>query len=110
MRAKYWLIGYALCIAGTGNAAATSLDNHDLDNSTHTTADCNGSHDGNGSSGSDALGLARDGTQHGTVNDGSSSTTPGNSSDHSGGGAVPAPARSHQPHLGWQSLLPGSIQ
>jgi hypothetical protein len=96
-----------LCIAGIGGASATNLDTQDQDNAQHAASDSAGSRDINSSNG-DALGLTRDAPSHATSNDNSSSTS-GNSNDRSGG-ASSTPAHSRQPHLGWQSLLPGSIQ
>ncbi|HEY8682776.1 MAG TPA: hypothetical protein VIM06_06350, partial [Rhodanobacter sp.] len=64
-------------------------------------------HDG-GSGGGDVLGLNRDCPQHSTSSDTSGSNS-GNSNDRSGG-AASAPVPTRQRHLGWQSLLPGSIQ
>ncbi len=56
MRATHWLIGCALCIAGIGSAAATSLDtSQELDSSSHSALDNASPHDGN-SSGGDVLG------------------------------------------------------
>ena len=108
MRATHWLIGCALCIAGIGGAAATSLDTQGMDNSPHATIDNASPHDGNTSSGGDALGLNRD-CPPSSSSDTSGNTPSDNSNDHSGGGSsVPTPTR--RPHLGWQSLLPGSIQ
>ncbi len=107
MRATHWLIGCALCIAGSGGAAATSLDTaQDLDPS-HAALDSASLHDGNTGSGGDALGLTRDCPPASSSE--SSSGTSGNGSGRSGGASsVPTPTR--RPHLGWQSLLPGSIQ
>ena len=107
MRVTHWLIGCTLCIAGIGSAAATSLDTQEQDNTQHATADSASSRDGN-SSGGDVLGLTHDTPSRATGSE-SSGSTPGNSSDRSSG-ASSAPAPSRQPHLGWQSLLPGSIQ
>lgn len=106
MRATHWLIGCALCIAGIGGAAATSLDTtQDLDPS-HAALDSASPHDGNTSSGGDALGLTRDCPP---ASSDSSGSTSGNGSGRSGG-ASSAPTPTRRPHLGWQSLLPGSIQ
>lgn len=106
MRATFWLIGCALCIAGIGSAAATSLDTQDLDSSPRATADSSTTHGGN-ASGGDALGLARDCPP--ASNSDNAGNTSSNGSDHSGG-ASSAPTQTHRLHLGWQSLLPGSIQ
>jgi len=107
MRATHWLIGCALCVAGLGGAAATSLDaTQDLDSSSHATLDNASSHDAN-NGGGDVLGLNRDCPSTGS-ND-STGGSAGNGSARSGGtSSTPTPAR--RPHLGWQSLLPGSIQ
>lgn len=106
MRATHWFIGCALCIVGIGSAAAASLDTQELDSAQHSASDSSGSRD-TGNGGGDALGLTRD-TPPRSGGD-SSSNASGNGSDRSSGvSSTPAPAR--QPHLGWQSLLPGSIQ
>jgi hypothetical protein len=107
MRATYWLIGCALCIAGIGSAAATNLDTQDQDGAPRATADGASAHNGN-ASGGDALGLARDCPQT-SGNSESSGTTSGSGNEPSGG-ASSAPTQTHRLHLGWQSLLPGSIQ
>jgi hypothetical protein len=112
MRATLWLIGCALCIAGTSSVAAASLCAQDQDSASRAAADSTNPHDGgNSNNNGDALGLNRDGTARGSSGDTSSSTSSNNSGDHSGG-ATPAPtaAPGHLPRLGWQSLLPGSIQ
>ena len=107
MRATHWLIGCTLCIAGIGGASATNLDSQDQDNAQHAASDSVSSRDINSSNG-DALGLTRDAPARATGNDNSNSTS-GTSNDRSSG-ASSTPAHSRQPHLGWQSLLPGSIQ
>ncbi|KZC39001.1 MULTISPECIES: hypothetical protein [Rhodanobacter] len=107
MRATHWLIGCALCVAGLGGATASSLDaTQDLDSSSHATLDNASSHDAS-CSGGDVLGLNRDCPPAG--NNDSTGSSSGNGNTRSGGGSsTPTPAR--RPHLGWQSLLPGSIQ
>ena len=107
MRATHWLIGCALCIAGIGSAAAASLETQELDSSPHATLENSNPHDSNTSSGGDALGLNRECPS--TSNSDSSSGTSSNGNDRTGGGSS-APAPTRRPHLGWQSLLPGSIQ
>jgi hypothetical protein len=105
MRAAYWLVGCTLCMAGIGGASAASVDSLDLDNSSHAIVDNASAHDSNtSSSGGDAAGLGRDCPS--TSNDNSGTSSGGG---HSGGSSS-TPAPSHRPHLGWQSLLPGSIQ
>lgn len=106
MRVIHRLIGCALFIAGIGSAAATSAETQDLGGSRQTSLD-SGSASGGSASGGDAMGLSHDCPP--ASSSGSSATSAGDSSNHSGGGAA-APLPSHRPHLGWQSLLPGSIQ
>lgn len=107
MRVTHWLVGCALCLAGIGSATAASLETQEQDSSSHATLESTSSHDGNTSSGGDALGLNRDcPSARGSENSGGTSS---NGNDRSGGGpSASMPAR--RPHLGWQSLLPGSIQ
>jgi len=105
MRATYRLIGCALCIAGIGSAAAASLDTHDLDGSPQAMID--GSSSRGGGSGGDATGLTRD-CLPADGNGGSTGSSGGSQDRSSGGGSTPSSP--HRPHLGWQSLLPGSIQ
>ncbi|MGH8156964.1 MAG: hypothetical protein ACREPQ_02490 [Rhodanobacter sp.] len=107
MRATHWLIGCTLCLAGIGNAVATNLDAQEQDSAQHAATDSASSHDGN-NSGGDVFGLTRDTPARNTGSD-SAGSPPGNSNDRSGG-APSTPAPTHQSHLGWQSLLPGSIQ
>jgi hypothetical protein len=110
MRVRHLLFGCAVCFAGIGTAAATSVDARDLDGSARTASDNSGAPDG-GSSGGDALRVNRDGSARGTSGDGSTSGSRGTSSDRSANeGNAPLRAPQQQPHLGWQSLLPGSIQ
>ncbi len=105
MRATYRLIGCALCLAGIGGAAATNLDAQELDSSSQ--AMITSPHDSSNGGGGDVTGLGHDCLP--ADGSGSSTGSSGNSHDRSGGASsVPSPSR--RPHLGWQSLLPGSIQ
>ena len=105
MRATHRILGCALGLAFMGSALAASLDGQGVDNATHTTASRT-SHD-SGSNGGDAAGINRD---SGVINSSEAAAgTSRNGNDHSGA-AASAPAPAPRPHLGWQSLLPGSIQ
>lgn len=104
MRAAYWLVGCTLCIAGIGGASAASVDSQDLENAPHTIIDSASAHDSTLGGGGEATGLGRDCPS--TSNDNSAT---GSGGGHSGGSST-TPTPSHRPHLGWQSLLPGSIQ
>jgi hypothetical protein len=94
-----------LFTAGTSVALASSRSAQDMDNTSRTITDnSSGPRDGSG----DVADLtSRTSAPHGKVHDAAGASTD-NNNDRSTGGAAPAPAR--QPHLGWQSLLPGSIQ
>lgn len=106
MRVTHWMIlGCALGLAFTGSVLAASVDTQGVGNSTHATA--NQTSHGSDSSGGDAVGIARD---TGTINSGETAAGASrNGNDHSGA-AASSPAPAPRPHLGWQSLLPGSIQ
>ncbi len=106
MRTTHWIIGFAFFIAAIGSAAGTSLDAQDMDNAPRSANDMNGARDVSGSGG-DALGLNRE--TPASPGSGSTSGTSGNTSEHFGGGTL-LPIQPRRSHLGWQSLLPGSIQ
>lgn len=105
MRAKHWLIGCALCFAGIGGAAAASVDGRDLDNAQRGASDSSGAHD---ASTGDTSGMIHDSSPRNHTSDTPKNTT-GNNADH-GGGDGALPVHTQPAHLGWQSLLPGSIQ
>ena len=116
MRTRQWLPGLILCVAGIGSVTAASVDTQDIDSATHASSEAAAS--ARESSGGDALGLGREHGTHGSSSGSpaadstpgsSSGSTTGSAGDRSGASGVPArPAQ--QPRLGWQSLLPGSIQ
>lgn len=97
-----FLIGCVLCVGSVGAASAMDADSQDL-GSMQRSVDGSSSHDGAGGSGGDALGLSRE-----------SNTTPSSSSSSSNDNC-PNSTPTRAPHgrqtrIGWQSLLPGSIQ
>lgn len=95
------LIGCVLCVGSVGAASAMDADNQDL-SSMQRTVDGNSSHEGAGGSGGDALGLSREANTNpssSSSGDNCPTTTPAR-----------APRSSRQNRIGWQSLLPGSIQ
>lgn len=113
MRAIHLLAG---CVLGLGLAAtanaATNADAGSVDaaDCAHAGATSDNAHD-DAVTGGDIVGLSR------TAGSGSHADAPvsgkggGDSVIHGGGGSDDAvPARSRAPSLGWQSLLPGSIQ
>jgi hypothetical protein len=109
MRAKHWLIGLVLGMAGIGSVAAASIDTQDIDNGAHAGSDNPSSHDNGGASCSDVLGLGHECAAHGSAGDSGNSGT-NTPHDHAGGTTPAAPVPVHPAHLGWQSLVPGSIQ
>jgi hypothetical protein len=110
MRATLWLIGCTLCFAGTSSVTAASSCSQDQDSTSHTVADGTSARDGGSTNtNGDALGLNRDGTARSSSTYTLNINSSNNSTDHSGGATL-GPTPAHLPRLGWQSLLPGSIQ
>jgi hypothetical protein len=105
MRATHRIIACILCLAFAGATAAASLDSQGVDSGSPTASNAS-SHDSEDGIAGDVLGMNRENSSPG------SSSTSGavRSSNHRSGAASPAPAPAPRPHLGWQSLLPGSIQ
>ena len=99
------MIGCVLCVGGVNAASAMGADGQDSSAMQRSLDNNASSHEGAGaSSGGDALGLSREAP----VSSGSSSSS---SSDSCPGPNPVSPARSNRrATLGWQSLLPGSIQ
>jgi hypothetical protein len=105
MRATHRIIGCTLCLAFAGSAAAASLDCQSVDNGGRAAAS-QSANSGSGGIGADVLGMNRGNSSPGT----SSTSGAVRSSNDRSGAASSAPAPAPRPHLGWQSLLPGSIQ
>lgn len=78
-------------------------DGQDLNSMQRTVDSSSASHEGAGGSGGDALGLSRE-----------ANMSPGPASSSSSDNCPPTPParspRARQNRIGWQSLLPGSIQ
>lgn len=113
MSARHWMIGCLIGLAGVGSAMATDMDTRDATAGSHSAVDSS-ARDAAPSSGGDVLGLGRDNSssRHGGDNDGSDADDRGSGaaggSEH--GGRISAPTSARPATLGWQSLLPGSIQ
>jgi hypothetical protein len=105
MRTIHRLIGCALFIAGVGCAAAASAETQDMGGTSQTIDSASAS--SSAASGGDVTGLSHDCA---SANDSHSAASSAQGSNHHSGGGTTAPLPSHSPHLGWQSLLPGSIQ
>ncbi len=100
-----FLIACALCVGGVSAATAMDADGQDLSSMQRGLDSGAGSHEGgSASSGGDALGVQRD------VQAPSSSSSSSSGSDNCPGPNPASPMRNRRANLGWQSLLPGSIQ
>lgn len=118
MSARHWMIGCLIGLAGMGSAMATDMDTRDITAGSHGAADSN-ARDAGSTSGGDALGLNRDcpSSRHGSdtsdASDASDTDSRGSGGAAGGsehGGRISAPTSARPATLGWQSLLPGSIQ
>lgn len=105
MRATRQILGCALCVAVVGSAAAATLDSQGMEQVTQAASN-RASHDSDTSSG-DTVRMSRDSSS--ATGSSATSSTSRNGNDRSAA-ASSAPAPAVRPHLGWQSLLPGSIQ
>ena len=113
MRARQWMIGCLIGLAGMGSAMAMDFDARDIAGGNRATAE-NCTHDA-GTSGGDSLALNRDtsSSKHAADTDTDSSSDNHGSGTVGGtehGGGISAPTHARPATLGWQSLLPGSIQ
>lgn len=104
MRATRQILGCALCIAVAGSAMAATLDSQSMEQ-VAPTASSPSAHDTD-TTGGDAGRMSHDSS--GASNDGTTSTSRNGNDRSAAASSAPAPAT--RPHLGWQSLLPGSIQ
>lgn len=115
MSARHWMMGCLLGLAGIGSAVAADMDARDITASSHSATDSS-SRDAASASGGDALGLNRDcpSSRHNAdadAADGSDADSRGGASGGSERGSrISAPTSARPAGLGWQSLLPGSIQ
>lgn len=115
MSAKHWIIGCSLAFAVSAPAAAAcgsgDLGGLDVNGVQQTAGTTNRTVDSGSTSGGDVAGLSHPGSSAaGTV-----SSSDGNTgSSDSGADTGPASSSARQPTthhtVGWQSLLPGSIQ
>jgi hypothetical protein len=99
-----FLIGCALCVGSIGAASATDVDAQDLTSMQRSVDSTSSNHDGGGNNSGDALGLPRD------VAPSSGSGASSSSNDNCPSTSPPTTPSGHRAYLGWQSLLPGSIQ
>jgi len=103
MGLKRCLFGCLLALTGVSTAAAMGVATQDP-NAPHATID-SGSRDGGGAGNDASTSSNRDCTLPGPAGDSSDASDGGGT-----GGSTPHPRASHHSSLGWQSLLPGSIQ
>ena len=100
MRARYWMIGCLIGLAGMGSAMAADFDACDATNGSRAAADSS-PHDASssGNGGGDVLGLNRDtaSSKHGNDADGGDNDNRGSGvaggSEHGGGVSAPTRAR-----------------
>jgi hypothetical protein len=113
MRAIHLLTGcvLGLCLAATAQAATNAdAGSAGTADCAHGAADGGSAHDTAPTSG-DIVDLSHSSSTTGTpASAPSSGKGGGDSVIRSGGGGDDAPSHPHQVSLGWQSLLPGSIQ
>ena len=102
MITRQLLIGCVFALSGMSAAAAVEVDTQDLASSQHATVDVATSHDSAGSSTDTPLTPA--------CRVGCASEAGSGSNEPSPAGVTAHPHTSHRTSLGWQSLLPGSIQ
>lgn len=95
------LFGCLLALSSVGTAAAMGVTTQDP-TAPRVTLDTVG-HDSGGSAGNDAASANRGCTPSDPAMDNTDAS-------EGGGGSTPHPRASHHGSLGWQSLLPGSIQ
>lgn len=108
MRTGYGLVGLVAFIAGIGSATASSYDHRGQESATHVVAAGHGSaRDAADRGTGDVLGLTHGSAPQSSSDDSGSGS--GNGSDRADGATL-SPEAGHPSHLGWQSLLPGSIQ
>lgn len=105
MNARHLIIGCTLALGGLGAARAADVDDNQAMSAGRSTADA-GTHDVAAAGAGDPATTSRDA---GTRGNGGGDSDAGNAiaSPASGGSQPPSP---HRSSLGWQSLLPGSIQ
>lgn len=104
MGARHFLLVCVLGAVGVQAAAASEADARDINALQRPSADAAGSHDGSGS-GSDVLGVPHSSGAPSQAAPSSSSSSENCPTDGSSG-----TQHSRRVNLGWQSLLPGSIQ
>ena len=103
MDLKQGLFGCLLALVSVGTASAMGVSTQDP-TAPHATID-SGSHDGGGA-GSDASSANHDCIPADPAGD----SVDDNNTGGGGGAMTPHPRASRRSSLGWQSLLPGSIQ
>lgn len=114
MSVRQWMVAGVLAMAGIGSAVATDLDTHDTAMGSRGAAESS-ARDTGGAVGGDLLGISREAAPSRRGSDtesdgggGSRSGSAAGGSEH--GGRISAPTSAREAPLGWQSLLPGSIQ
>lgn len=112
MRATYWMIGCLIGMAGMGSAMAANVDANVTNAPCRVVVDDGSSRNAGGGS---APGLSRDNAtscRRGSDADSGDADirAAGTDGDDEHGGRGPMHTIARSARLGWQSLLPGSIQ
>lgn len=113
MSARQWVIGCLIGLAGMGSAMAVGLGARETSAINHSaTGTC--ARDTGSSNGGDTVGFGRDCPSPRRGNDADNGDADGRANGVVGGGEhdgrLSAPNATKPTTLGWQSLLPGSIQ
>lgn len=103
MENSRWLIGCALFVASIGAAAATFGESQDMESPAHSSISGNSVRDS--ATAGDALSVSSD-----RRNGASEAAPEAPSAEDRASGLPNAPTHPPRTHVGWQSLLPGSIQ
>jgi hypothetical protein len=106
MHSRAWLIGCILCLVGIGTVSATGLRTGNLESSSNSSRSESAS-SRTSRSGGDALAPGRD-----MPSQDSEDVSRPSPNDDSTRSDIPSSGHTHTrpSRLGWQSLLPGSIQ
>lgn len=112
MSAKHWIIGCALTFAASAQVAAAcgsgGFGDLDVNGTQHTAGTTNRTVDSGSSSGGDVAGLSHPSGNQTTASNSADTGSNGNTDDTPASSSARQPTARHA--VGWQSLLPGSIQ
>lgn len=107
MHSRVWLTGCIICLAGIGTVSATGMRTGNLEGSSSASRSSSTSSRTSNSGGDVLVGPARD-----TPSQDSEDASRSSQTDDNNRSDAPSSVHAHTrpSRLGWQSLLPGSIQ